>query len=159
MVSSVSSTSSSSPGAVLITGTTSGVGLNATKALIDRGWTVVTANRDPIRAAEAAMELAKDGISAEVIDLRTVLPLDIETIAASVKKTNRVLVTCEAPRTGSFGTTIVTEIVRASFDDLDAPVQLVAAANTPVPFATELEEAHLPTTAKVVAAARALLTY
>ena len=54
MVSSVSSTSSSSPGAVLITGTTSGVGLNATKALIDRGWTVVTANRDPIRAAEAA---------------------------------------------------------------------------------------------------------
>ena len=54
MVSSVSSTTSSAPGAVLITGTTSGVGLNATKALIDRGWTVVTANRDPIRAAEAA---------------------------------------------------------------------------------------------------------
>ena len=121
--------------------------------------TIVSFGSQTIRAAEAAMELAKEGIAAEVIDLRTVLPLDIETIAASVKKTNRALVTCEAPRTGSFGTTIVTEIVRASFSDLDAPVQLVAAANTPVPFATELEAAHLPTTAKIVAAARALLRY
>ncbi len=121
--------------------------------------TIVSFGSQTIRALEAAQQLAKDGLSAEVIDLRTVLPLDIETIAASVKKTNRVLVTCEAPRTGSFGTTIVTEIVRSSFDDLDAPVQLVAAADTPVPFATELEEAHLPTTAKVVAAARTLAAY
>ncbi len=121
--------------------------------------TIVSFGSQTIRALEAAQQLAQEGISAEVIDLRTVLPLDIETIAASVKKTNRALVTCEAPRTGSFGTTIVTEIVRASFDDLDAPVQLVAAADTPVPFATELEEAHLPTTAKVAAAARALLKY
>lgn len=121
--------------------------------------TIVSFGSQTIRALEAAQQLAQDGISAEVIDLRTVLPLDIETIAASVKKTNRALVTCEAPRTGSFGTTIVTEIVRASFDDLDAPVQLVAAADTPVPFSTELEEAHLPTTAKVAAAARALLKY
>lgn len=121
--------------------------------------TIVSFGSQTIRALEAAAQLAQEGISAEVIDLRTVLPLDIETIAASVKKTNRVIVTCEAPRTGSFGTTIVTEIVRSSFDDLDAPVQLVAAADTPVPFATELEEAHLPTTAKVAAAARALLKY
>ena len=121
--------------------------------------TIVSFGSQTIRALEAAQQLAQEGISAEVIDLRTVLPLDIETIAASVKKTNRALVTCEAPRTGSFGTTIVTEIVRASFADLDAPVQLVAAADTPVPFATELEEAHLPTAAKVAAAARALLKY
>jgi len=122
--------------------------------------TIVSFGSQTFRAAEAAMQLAKeDGISTEVIDLRTVMPLDIETVSASIRKTNRALVTCEAPRTGSFGNTIVTEIVRASFDDLDAPVQLVAAADTPVPFATELEQAHLPTTAKVVAAARVLLKH
>jgi len=122
--------------------------------------TIVSFGSQTIRALEAAHRLEQeDGASVEVIDLRTLLPLDIDTIAASVAKTSRALVTCEAPRTGSFGTTIVAEIVRRSFGDLDAPVQLVAAADTPVPFAPVLEEAHLPTTAKVVAAARDLLAY
>ena len=67
--------------------------------------------------------------------------------------------TCEAPRTGSFGNTIVADIVRSSFEHLDAPVMLVAAADTPVPFAPGLEAAHLPTVAKLVAAIRELLTY
>ena len=122
--------------------------------------TIVSFGSQTIRAPEAAHQIDQaDGTSIEVIDLRTLLPLDIDTIAASVKKTGRVLVTCESPRTGSFGMVVVTEIVRTCFEYLDAPVQLVAAADTPVPFATVLEEAHLPTTPKVVAAARALLKY
>lgn len=122
--------------------------------------TLVSYGSQVLRALEAAHRLeAEDGASVEVIDLRTILPLDLETIEASVKKTGRALVTCEAPRTGSFGTTIVTEIVRTCFEYLDAPAQLVAAADTPVPFATVLENAHLPTTDKIVAAGRDLLRW
>lgn len=122
--------------------------------------TIISYGSQTIRAIEAAHQLEKeDGVSVEVIDLRTLLPLDIATIQASVRKTARALVTCEAPRTGSFGTSIVTEIVRTCFEYLDAPVQLVAAADTPVPFAPALEEAHLPTVGKVVAAGRVLLKY
>jgi len=122
--------------------------------------TIISFGSQTIRALEAAHAVEKeDGASIEVIDLRTLLPLDIDTIQASVRKTGRALVTCESPRTGSFGMVIVTEIVRTCFEYLDAPVQLVAAADTPVPFAPALEEAHLPTTPKVVAAARALLRY
>jgi 2-oxoisovalerate dehydrogenase E1 component len=122
--------------------------------------TIISFGSQTIRALEAAHLIEKeDGASVEVIDLRTLLPLDVDTLQASVRKTGRALVTCESPRTGSFGTTIVTEIVRTCFEYLDAPVRLVAAADTPVPFAPALEEAHLPTRGKVVAAARDLLKY
>src|SRR6185436_19888374 len=122
--------------------------------------TIISYGSQVLRAIEAAHQIeAEEDASVEVIDLRTILPLDLETIQASVKKTSRALVTCEAPRTGSFGMTIVAEIVRMCFDDLDAPVQLVAAADTPVPFATVLEQAHLSTVEKIVAAARELLEY
>lgn len=122
--------------------------------------TIISYGSQTLRALEAAKQLeAEDGVSVEVIDLRTILPLDVETIQASVRKTSRALVTCEAPRTGSFGTTIVTEIMRSCFEYLDAPVSLVAAADTPVPFATVLENAHLPTVEKVVAAGRQILGY
>ena len=121
--------------------------------------TIVSFGSQTLRAIEAAHVLEDEGASVEMIDLRTLLPLDIETIADSVKKTSRVLVTCEAPRTGSFGTTIVTEIVRTCFEYLEAPVTLVAAADTPVPFSKVLENEHLPTVEKVVAAGHELLKY
>jgi 2-oxoisovalerate dehydrogenase E1 component len=121
---------------------------------------VITYGSQVLRALAAADQIAReDGVSVEVIDLRTLVPCDYAAITKSVEKTNRALVTCEAPRTGAFGNTIVTEIVRRSFDDLDAPVLLVAAADTPVPFAPALEEAHLPTTAKLVAAIRQTLAF
>jgi 2-oxoisovalerate dehydrogenase E1 component len=121
--------------------------------------TIISFGSQMLRAIDAAYALEKDGASVEVIDLRTLLPLDIDTIAESVKKTSRALVTCEAPRTGSFGTTIVTEIVRMCFEYLDAPVSLVAAKDTPVPFATVLEHEHLPTVEKIIAAGHELLRY
>jgi 2-oxoisovalerate dehydrogenase E1 component len=121
---------------------------------------VITYGSQVMRAIEAADQIGReDGASIEVIDLRTLVPCDVDSIRRSVRKTSRALVTCEAPRTGCFGNTIVAEIVASSFSFLDAPVKLVAAADTPVPFAPALEEAHLPTTAKLVAAIRELLAY
>lgn len=121
---------------------------------------VVTYGSQLWRAVEAANRVEKeDSVSIEVVDLRSIVPFDVELIQASVRKTNRALVTCEAPRTGCFGNTIATEIMRSSFDALDAPVRLVAAADTPVPFAPALEAAHLPTVDKLVAAIRELLAW
>ena len=101
----------------------------------------------------------KNGASIELLDLRSLVPFDADLVSRSVARTNRALVTCEAPRTGCFGHTIVGEIIKRSFDALDAPVELVAAANTPVPFAPALERAHLPTVEKLVGAMRRLLAY
>ena len=121
---------------------------------------LITYGSQVLRALAAADQIrSEDGVSVEVIDLRTLVPCDYETITKSVEKTNRALVTCEAPRTGCFGNSLVTEIVRRSFDHIDAPVLLVAAADTPVPFAPALEEAHLPTTAKLVTAIRQTLAF
>lgn len=120
--------------------------------------TVVSYSSQLFRVLEAVAEVEKsDGVSIEVIDLRTIVPYDKDAVSASVRKTNKVIVTCEAPATGCFGNTIVTNIIENDFDYLDAPVKLVAAADTPVPFAKELEEAHLPTTTKLILAIRELL--
>ena len=125
-----------------------------------RDLSVITYGSQVLRALDAAYEAEKqDGVSVEVVDLRSVAPYDKEAVLKSVQKTGRALVTCEAPRTGCFGATIVTEIIRSGFDFLDAPVMLVAAADTPVPFSPVLEEAHLPTTQKVLAGMRELLAY
>jgi 2-oxoisovalerate dehydrogenase E1 component len=121
---------------------------------------VVTYGSQMFRALEAARRIQDErGASIEVVDLRTIVPFDREMIRASVQKTARALVTCEAPRTGAFGNSIVTAIVADCFDCLDAPVILVAAADTPVPFAPALEAAHLPTVDKLVAALHRLLEY
>jgi 2-oxoisovalerate dehydrogenase E1 component len=112
------------------------------------------------RALEAAERLEReDRVSVELVDLRTIVPYDRATVQRSIRKTSRVLVTCEAPRTGCFGNTIVADIVRDDFDYLDAPVALVAAADTPVPFAPALEAEHLPTTDNLISALRQLLAY
>jgi len=107
----------------------------------------------------AAEALAKEGIEAEVIDLRTLLPLDEETILQSVKKTNRVLVVHEDTKTGGIAGEIAAILCEKAFDDLDGPVMRVTSLDTPVPYAPPLEEYFLPNAEKVAAAARNLARY
>ena len=109
------------------------------------------------KALEAADTLAQDGISAEVVDVRTLVPLDKATIFASVEKTNRVIVTDEEVRRGGSSAEIASLIAEECFDALDAPVKRVAAADVPMPFSPELEKLVVPKAENLVAAARALL--
>ena len=108
-------------------------------------------------ALEAADILAGEGIEAEVIDPRTLVPLDVETIVGSVKKTHRAVVVHEAHERVGFGAELVTQIVTHAFDYLDAPPARVANPNVPTPFSRPLEEASIPTPAQVVAAVKAML--
>jgi len=110
-------------------------------------------------ALEAAGELAKEGIEAEVIDLRTLLPLDRETILASVKKTNKLLIVHEDTRTGGIAGEIAAIVCEAAFEDLDGPIARVTALDTPTPYSPPLEEYFLPNASKIVAAARELARY
>jgi 2-oxoisovalerate dehydrogenase E1 component beta subunit len=110
-------------------------------------------------ALEAAVELAKEGIEAEVIDLRTLLPLDRGTIIASVKKTSKLLIVHEDTRTGGIAGEIASIVCEEAFEDLDGPIQRVTSLDTPVPFSPPLEERFLPNTQKVVTAARELAQY
>lgn len=121
---------------------------------------VITYGSQIFRVLEAVKEIEKtSGASVEVVDLRTIVPYDKECVSTSVRKTSKALVTCEAPRTGCFGNTIAQNIQEDNFEYLDAPVKLVAAADTPVPFSPILEQAHLPTTQKLVFAIGELLRY
>jgi pyruvate/2-oxoglutarate/acetoin dehydrogenase E1 component len=108
---------------------------------------------------EAAAELAKEGIAAEMIDLRTLLPLDSETILASVRKTNKLLVVHEDTRTGGIAGEIAAIVTEKAFEDLDGPIRRVTSLDTPVPYAPGLEKYFMPNTAKVVCAARELAKY
>jgi pyruvate/2-oxoglutarate/acetoin dehydrogenase E1 component len=108
-------------------------------------------------ALEAAEILAETGISAEVIDLRTLLPLDMATIAASVSKTHRALVAHEAVLNGGMGAEIAARIGAELFDELDAPVLRVGCGFAPIPFAPELERALLPASADLVRAVRKIM--
>ncbi len=108
---------------------------------------------------EAAELLAKEGIEAEVIDLRTLLPLDRESILASVKKTNKVLVVHEDTRTGGIAGEIAALVCEGAFEDLDGPVLRVTSLDTPVPYSPPLEERFLPNVTSVANAARDLARY
>jgi 2-oxoisovalerate dehydrogenase E1 component beta subunit len=108
---------------------------------------------------EAAEALAKEGVEAEVIDLRTLLPLDEETILASVKKTNKCLVVHEDTKTGGIAGEIAAILCEKAFGDLDGPLMRVTALDTPVPYAPTLEEAFLPNAQKVFSAAKELARY
>jgi len=108
---------------------------------------------------EAAAALAKDRIEAEVIDLRTLLPLDRETILNSLKKTNKLLVVHEDTRTGGIAGEIAALVCEGAFDHLDGPIARVTGLDTPVPYSPPLEEAFLPSVEKVAAAARELAKY
>ena len=105
-------------------------------------------------ALKAAEELAKEGISCEVIDPRTIRPLDIQTIVESVKKTNRVVVTEESHPFASVGAEISAEIMEQAFDYLDAPVKRVSGADVPMPYAKNLEQLAIPDVAHLVAAVK-----
>jgi 2-oxoisovalerate dehydrogenase E1 component beta subunit len=110
-------------------------------------------------ALEAAETLAKEGIEAEVIDLRTLLPLDRETIINSVKKTNKLLIVHEDTRTGGIAGEIAALVCEGAFEDLDGPIARVTALDTPTPYSPPLEEFFLPNASKIVAAARELARY
>ncbi|MFJ1733431.1 alpha-ketoacid dehydrogenase subunit beta [Streptomyces sp. NPDC088254] len=105
------------------------------------------------KALAAADELSTEGVSAEVVDLRTLRPLDNEAITATVARTHRAVIVDEAWRTGSLAAEISARIAEESFYELDAPVERVCSAEVPIPYARRLEEAALPQTADIVAAA------
>ena len=124
-----------------------------------RDLTIVSYAAMAHTSLEAAATLAGEGIEAEVIDLRTLLPLDRETILNSVKKTNKLLVVHEDTRTGGIAGEIAALVCESAFGDLDGPVTRVTALDTPVPYSPPLEEYFLPNSEKVAAAARELAKY
>jgi pyruvate dehydrogenase E1 component beta subunit len=108
-------------------------------------------------ALKAAEELAKGGIEAEVIDLRTLKPMDIDAVAASVQKTGRAVVVEEGWQQSGVGAEVAACIMEQAFDYLDAPVTRVSAKDVPMPYAANLEKLALPSAAEVVEAAKAVL--
>src|SRR6476661_1671253 len=108
---------------------------------------------------EAADELAKSGVEAEVIDLRTLVPYDEETVLASVKRTGRALIVHEAPLTEGFGAEVAARLADAAFPWLDAPIRRVTYPDRPVPYSKNLEKVLLPDKGKVVKAARELMAF
>jgi 2-oxoisovalerate dehydrogenase E1 component beta subunit len=110
-------------------------------------------------ALEAAAKLAEEGASVEVVDLRTLLPLDRETVCASVRKTSKVLLLHEDTRTGGMAGELAASIAESVFEYLDAPIVRVTAPDTPVPYSPPLEDAFLPNAEKVIEKARWLFRY
>ena len=124
-----------------------------------RDLSIITFGAMTLTALDAAEELEKEGLDVEVLDLRTLAPLDRTAILDSVKKTNRVMVLHEASRTGGIGGEIAAIIAEEAFEWLDAPVVRVASIDTPVPYSPPLEDYYLPQTKDVLAAARKLAAY
>ncbi len=121
-------------------------------SVITYGWCVH-------HALAAAAQLDGEGISVEVIDLRTLCPLDEEAVLASVKKTGKALIVHEAPLTGGFGGELAARIAERAFDSLDGPIRRLAFPDTPVPYHARLEAAGLPDAEKIAAALRDLVGY
>ena len=119
--------------------------------------TVVALSRLVPESLAAADELRADGIDVEVVDPRTLVPLDLDTIVQSVRRTHRLVVAHEAVAHGGFGAEIAAQVQEAAFDELDAPIVRVGAPFAPVPFSPPLEDAYLPGRGDVVAAVRAML--
>jgi 2-oxoisovalerate dehydrogenase E1 component len=119
--------------------------------------TIVAWGPAALDALTAAEQLAKEGVECEVIDLRTLVPLDMETVLASVRKTGRCVVAAQAVLIGSYVNEIVARVVAEAFDDLDAPVARVGAKNGISPQAQGLEEAFLPNAGDITAAVRGLI--
>jgi pyruvate dehydrogenase E1 component beta subunit len=119
--------------------------------------TVVALSRLVAEARLAAERLAPEGVDVEVIDPRSLVPLDLDTILASVRRTNRLVVAHEAVTSGGFGAEIAARVQEAAFDDLDAPVVRVGAPFTPVPLSPPLEDAHVPRADAIEAGVRQVL--
>jgi len=124
---------------------------------VGKDVTIVAYSKCVYDALAAADALENEGIDAEVIDLRTLNPLDIATVIDSVKKTGRAIVVYEGWRTGGAGAEIAAQIYEAAFDHLDAPVERVATLDTPMPYNKRLERAALPSAADIVKVAEQLV--
>ncbi|MGQ0648709.1 MAG: transketolase C-terminal domain-containing protein, partial [Gemmatimonadaceae bacterium] len=121
---------------------------------------IITYAATVFKAMEAAEQMEnEDGLSVEVVDLRTLAPLDDEAIVATVKKTNRVLVVHEDTRTGGIAGEITARINESCFAWLDAPVMRVTAHDIPLPYAPQLEDYILPQTSDIVRASRWVAAY
>jgi pyruvate dehydrogenase E1 component beta subunit len=116
--------------------------------------TIVARSFTVPQALKAAEQLEKEGISVEVVDPRTIKPLDIETIVKSVKKTNRLVIAEESHAFASVGAEISHQVMENAFDYLDAPIKRISCAETPMPYARNLEVAALPSVEKIVAAVK-----
>jgi 2-oxoisovalerate dehydrogenase E1 component beta subunit len=124
-----------------------------------RDLSIITYGAMVYTALEAAATLAGEGISAEVIDLRTLLPLDEEAVLESVRKTSKVILLHEDTMTGGMGGELAARITEKAFEYLDGPVVRITAPDTPVPYSPPLEDAFLPNAAKVLEKARWLAAY
>ncbi len=111
------------------------------------------------QAFEAATRLGRRGVSVEILDLRTLVPLDREAIVATARKTGKALIVHEATRTGGIGGEVAAVVAEGAFDRLDGPVVRVTAPDTPVPFTAPLEDAFLPNADRIAAAAERLAAY
>jgi pyruvate dehydrogenase E1 component beta subunit len=118
--------------------------------------TIITYGRQVFDSLKAAEDLAKDGINAEVIDLRSLYPLDIETIFKSVGKTHKVVIVSEEVKRGAFTGEIASTIAEECFYECDAPIKRVGSLNTPIPFASNLENYVLPNDRDIVIAVKSL---
>jgi pyruvate dehydrogenase E1 component beta subunit len=118
--------------------------------------TIVSYSRGMAYALEAAKRLAEEGIEAEIVDLRTLRPLDIDTVLASVRKTNRIVTVEEGWPICSIGSEICARVALEAFDDLDAPPTKISGADVPMPYAANLEKLALPSVEQVVAAAKSV---
>jgi pyruvate/2-oxoglutarate/acetoin dehydrogenase E1 component len=123
-----------------------------------RDVTVVALSRLVPESLAAADELAAEGIEVELIDPRTLVPLDLETIVESVSRTHRLVVAHEAVQHGGYGAEIAAQVQAAAFDELDAPILRVGAPFSPVPFSPLLEDAYLPGADEVAAAVHAAVS-
>ena len=121
--------------------------------------TVVASQLMRHRAVEAADALAREDVSVELIDPRSIAPLDIDTIRESIERTNHLVVVQEAPAAGSWGATVITALMQESFEMLDAPPLLLAADDTPIPYAEALEAAWMPDADRIADAVRRTLAY
>jgi pyruvate dehydrogenase E1 component beta subunit len=124
-----------------------------------RDVTIVALSRLVEDALDAAEQLASEGIEAEVIDPRTLVPLDLDTLARSVTRTGRAVVAHEAVAAGGFGAELAAQLQAASFDYLEAPIQRVGAPYMPVPVSPTLEDAYRPGVEDIVRAARVALEW
>ena len=120
---------------------------------------IVTYGMMAHQALEAAEELAQRGVSAEIVDLRTIQPLDTQTVLESVEKTSRALVLYESHRFLGVGAEVASVIAEEAFEHLDAPVARLAPPNVPVPFSPTLEDAYLPQVSDIVAAVDELIAW
>jgi pyruvate/2-oxoglutarate/acetoin dehydrogenase E1 component len=119
--------------------------------------TLVSYSRTLLHSLEAAEEAGREGISVEVVDLRTIAPLDLATIVASVKKTGRLIVAHEAHRSVGFGAEIASLVQEQAFDYLDAPIMRVGAAHVPIPASKPLEDVVLPGKPQILEAIRTII--